>query len=105
MAAYINGNPKIFLHLQVDGKLKLFRYYFKRDKTAPGLGHISIPDAALLYQKGNSTLKKTNQPEFRPEMMQYFSDCPELSKKIETGEFRRTDIKKIAEFYNSHCGF
>ena len=42
---------------------------------------------------------------FEKDCAEYFKDCPKLVEKISNDErgFRKTDLKNIAEFYNSQC--
>lgn len=37
-------------------------------------------------------------------MTAFFSDCPELVKKIEEKEFKQEELLKIVLFYNTQCG-
>ncbi|PXY03082.1 hypothetical protein DF185_03045 [Marinifilum breve] len=84
----------IFIKIYVDGKIKLYQHY-----STPMYGN----NGKVWY------LKKEDQPlklvaDFgRKKMKKYFSDCPELVKKIESKEFKGKDIIQIVQFYNSNC--
>jgi hypothetical protein len=99
----------IFLRLEVDGPLKLFHYYYTQ--TSPGMysgsgamtgGH-SYSVENLILQKGNGELKQPRSLTFRKDMRAYFSDCPQLTERIEARDFRRADLEAIVMFYNSNC--
>lgn len=40
---------------------------------------------------------------FKNTASNFFSDCPELVKKIQNREFKKRDINEIIEFYNTKC--
>ncbi len=56
-----------------------------------------------ILQKGDGELKRTKGLNFRKDMVEYFSDCPELSKRIDNKEFRNNDLESIVRFYNNKC--
>ena len=91
--------------LQVGGKVKLFDLYIMESSSyggANGMGgtHTVRKD---VFQKKGEELYRSRGLFFRNDMMNYFSDCPELVKKIKKREFGRRDVKMIAEFYNEMC--
>lgn len=106
-----NNNTHLFLHLLVDGKLKLFKYYHSNSAPAGppgpngmiGGGGGTIKTEKYVLQKDNYGLFKIIGLSFRKDMMGYFSDCPVLAKKIEDRTYRKTDIEEIAEEYNTIC--
>jgi hypothetical protein len=103
-------SSKIFLKLEVDGPLRLYRFYYKQ--TMPGSGGyggggapamtFSVDDA--IFQKGNGPLKQPKDFGWKKDMLEYFSDCPALTKMIESKDLKRGDIEAIAMFYNRNCG-
>lgn len=63
-----------------------------------------------------SYVRKTNEEEavllassnwisknFKNTASKFFSDCPELVKKIRNREFKKRDLKEITDFYNTKC--
>ena len=104
-------NNNIFLKLEIDGDLKLFKHHFTRTSSQPmpGAGGstmmVSNSYAVERYilQKGTGQLKQPKELSFRKDMMEYFSDCPALVEKIENRELRARDIKTIVNMYNSSC--
>ena len=103
-------NTNIFLKLEMDGKLKLFSFYSTENSsgmqnTSAGSisdGH-SYTEVNYLLQKGDDELKRIRELFFKKDMAEYLSDCPALTEKIESGGFRKNDLKNIVQFYNSDC--
>jgi hypothetical protein len=100
---------KIFLKLEIDGPLRLFRFYFKASSNfsaGPGMGggttYYTVDN--LIFQKGNGPLKKPRQFGWKKDMLEYFSDCPALSERIESKDLKRKEIEEIVLYYNRHCG-
>ncbi len=115
-------NSNIFLRIIIDGNLKLFMYYYTQ--RTPGMvsnagsfgpsggftGTSSFMTGGAAYsvercilQKGNGELKRPKGLTFKNDMVEYFSDCPSLVKKIESKDFRKDDLNFIVEFYNKNC--
>jgi len=106
-----NSSNKVFLHLKLDGPLRLFTYYSKTNNASSynnntgmwnGSGGTSVREVPLL-QKGNDKVKKPNYFKFRKDMMSYLSDCPTLVAKLENKDFRRRDVYDMVWYYNSNC--
>lgn len=104
-------DTNIFLKLEVDGALKLFKYYFTQ--SSPGMynastgmvtGAYSFSVENYVLQKGDEELMRPRGLTFRKDMTEYFDNCPDLAEKIDKKEFRRADITAIVNFYNSMCG-
>ncbi len=104
----LSRGSHIFLKLEIDGRLKLFKYYHTQ---GGGGGYNSVTGTlssgfayssdGFILQKENSELKKIKR--FKKDMPEYFSDCPKLIEKIENKEYRENDIDLIVKFYNSWC--
>ena len=61
-----------------------------------------------LYLKRDNNKKATHigsasKKNFKTSIANYFSDCPDLVKKINEDEYSKKEMKDIVEFYNSHC--
>ena len=58
---------------------------------------------SFVLQKDDEQMMRPNPMSFRKDLMLYFSDCPELSQKIESKEFRSSEIVQMVKFYNANC--
>lgn len=100
----------LFLKIQVDGDLKLYNYFYTKVRTMHydnlnEMNHTSssYTVSKFILQKGDGELAMPKWLTFKKDMVQYLQDCPKLTKKIEDGEFRKSDLKLIVEFYNKNC--
>lgn len=113
MGNIFSSSSNILLKLKTDGKLKLLGYHYKQSGPAMGSGisgGVSV-SVSMTYnvekyilQKGNEELKRPKALTFRKDMKEYFSDCPELSTKIDDKIYKKKDLESIVGFYNSNCG-
>lgn len=106
-----SASVNIFLKLEMDGELKMFSYYFTQN--SPGMYNASTGMVSPGYtydveryilQKEDAELKSLKGLSFRKDMMEYFMDCPALSRKIEDRILKKSDLEAIVRFYNSNCG-
>ena len=111
LGSIFSTSTNIFLKIEIDGKLKLFNYYYTQSSggmyngaTGTMTGGYSYSVEKYILQKGELELKRTKGLMFRKDMVEYFGDCPELSKKIQEKEFRKDDMQAIVRFYNNNCG-
>jgi hypothetical protein len=103
-------NHHVFLKLEIDGKLKLFKYYFTENspvmynssKNVTTGGYSFTADRYIL-QKSDEEIFMPRDLTFRKDMMKYFQNCPELFLKIENKEYRKKDLKIVVCYYNSNC--
>lgn len=99
----------IFLKLEMDGYIKIFKYYHTKTMTNYSKDRISTGSTSMYgtesfyIQKGEGKLNLLNKFVYRKELFKYFNDCPDLVKKIENKEFRKKDIKSIIIYYNTKC--
>jgi hypothetical protein len=95
---------KIFLKVEIDGPLRLFRYYYKQRMSTglPG-GTVYVADD-FIFQKGNGPLKQPKAWGWKKDMIEYFSDCPGLRERIEKKDLNRREVEAIVLYYNSNCG-
>lgn len=100
----------IFLRLEIDGPLKMFRYYYTQSSpghfngaTGAMTGGYSYNVEQYVLQRGDEPLKWPRSWSFRKDMKEYFSDCPALVEMIDKREFRKNEVEAIVEFYNSKC--
>ncbi|MFT5913698.1 MAG: putative Zn-ribbon and HTH transcriptional regulator [Bacteroidia bacterium] len=105
-----NSNENIFLKIEIDDRLKLFRYYqtqrssgMYNANTGMTTGGFSYSVENYVLQKGNGQLTRPVGLSFKKDMIKFFNDCPKLSRKIEEKEFRKRDIEAIVLFYNENC--
>ncbi len=100
---------RIFLKLEIDGPLRLYRYYYKTQTGGsynPATGYsggatYTVED--LIFQKGNGPLKQPRTMGWRNDMLEYFSDCPNVRSLIENKALRRSEMESITRMYNSSC--
>jgi hypothetical protein len=104
------SNTHIFLHLKIDGKLKLFNYYYT--ENSPGMynsstggmtGGYSYSFSKYVLQLGDEELLQPRGLAFRKDMIAYLSDCPEVVSMIENRELRKGDLEIIVLHYNAKC--
>jgi hypothetical protein len=104
-----SSSPIIFLKLEIEGPLKLYRYYYRQTSggmmTAGGgfTPSHSYTVENFIFQKGNGPLKRPRALGWKKDMLDYFSDCPALAKLIESKDLRRKEIEAIVMFYNGNC--
>jgi hypothetical protein len=102
---------KIFLKLEIDGPLKLYRFYYQQSTPgyyggagggySPGMNY-RVEN--LVFQKGNGLLKQPRALGWKKDMLEFFSDCPALRERIESKDLRRKEIEAIVIYYNENCG-
>ncbi len=102
------SSPKIFLKIEIDGPLRLFRYYYKQTNTSMGAGGMGTTYTYtvdnLVFQKRGGPLMKPRSLMWKKDMLEYFGDCPALSERIESKDLKRRDIDEIVFYYNRNCG-
>jgi hypothetical protein len=105
-----SASPKIFLKLEIDGFLKLYRFYYTQATGgsfnagggySPGMSY-TVDN--LIFQRGNGPLKRPRSLGWKKDMLEYFSDCPSLSDRIESKDLRKKEIEAIVMYYNQNCG-
>ena len=107
------GRPlQIFLHLVLDGPLKLFKHYTRG--TAGALSSATTGGAPAMYGSGqsNTYLLKMNIEDvvyyddmnFKKDIPVFFEKCPALVKMIEGKIYLKKDIEEIVNYYNTKCG-
>ena len=105
-----NTDPNIFLKLEIDGPLRLYKYF--QTQRAGGFGNPATGGFSPGYtytvenyvmQKGEGQLLRPKGISFRKDMALYFSDCPDLVSRIQEKEFRKGDMELIVKEYNRKC--
>jgi hypothetical protein len=105
-------SSRIFLKLEIEGQLRLYRFYYRQ--TTPGfygggagVGYSSGASYTIdnfVFQKGDGPLKQPKTLGWKKDMLDYFSDCPTLRDRIESKDLRRKEIEAIVLYYNQNCG-
>jgi hypothetical protein len=110
LGSIFTNNTKIFLHLEMDGHLKLFRFYYTQNNggmynsaTGGMTGGYSYTVENYILQKGNGELKRPRNLTFKKDMGEYFRECPKLVEMIESKDFKKGDLESIVRYYNSYC--
>lgn len=103
-------NRNLFLKLEADGKVKLFKYYYQQisggryyASTGTWGGSYYCMEEIYIMQRGDGAFKKPRSLAFKKDMIAYFSDCPELVKKIENDEYSKDHLEYIVNYYNVNC--
>lgn len=112
-------NKTIFLKLEIDGKLKLFTYYysekpgnFSSPSSMPGgvsgglslgISIGSIQDKCSILQKEYGELKSPKLWTFKKDMAKYFSDCPAIVEKLDNPYIDSNSLELLVNYYNSNC--
>ncbi|HEY3404024.1 MAG TPA: hypothetical protein VGK59_11590 [Ohtaekwangia sp.] len=105
-----SSSVKIFLKLEIDGPLRLYRFYYKQSNPGYfGAGGTYTAGATytlenMVFQKGNGPLKQSKGTGWRKDMRAYFSDCPALAERIENKDLGKKEIEAIVRYYNTNCG-
>jgi len=93
------SDTNIFLKLMIDGDVKLFNYYYTYTIGSPG---IPVFDEKFILQKGIEDIKELKKLSQR-ELVDFFGDCYELSRKIEDDKLGKDQIETIVKEYNTNC--
>jgi len=105
-----SSSAKIFLKLEIDGPLRLYRFYYKQ--SSPGFyngaaggytGGATYTVDNFVFQKGRGPLKQSRGSGWRKDMREYFSDCPSLAQQIENKDLGKREIEAIVMYYNNNC--
>lgn len=104
-ASIFSSNNNIFLHLEIDGPLRLYTHYM--NQQTPGQYNGTTWTGGYTYVNEKIVLQKKGKPLFEPfglffkrEMTEYLSDCPELAQKIEKRILGIDNIQTIVAEYN-----
>ncbi len=101
------GPSKIFLKLEMDGQVRMFRYQYTITNRYAGAGgnQVTVKQRyiSIVLQKRESALLKADDKLFRYQMRYFFDDCPELVEKIDNGTYVSPQYSALVSFYNSHC--
>jgi hypothetical protein len=106
MPSLFSNEEHIFLRLNIDGPLRMFKYYVQRQSGggySPTMGFsptVAYTDENFLLQKENGLLTQCRFLHFRKDLSKYLSDYPELSQKILNRDYVKGDIELIVKEYN-----
>jgi hypothetical protein len=119
---YSKPIPKVFLHVDMDGKAKLLNYYFNRENNGSHFGSPLNPSGVILdiivlaaqksrdllkitvLKKGNLPLMQFGDIKFKETGAYYFRDCPDLAEKIKKKVYTLDNLYTIVNIYNTTCG-
>lgn len=103
-----SSNKKIFLKLEIDGKLRLYKYYFvgsQAPRFNAGGGMMAAGSTytveSFVLQKDNGELHVPSWLRFKKDMKAYLSDCPRVVAKIEEGKYMKELIQMMVRDYNA----
>jgi len=130
LKVYYDFNPTIFVYQRIKGRvypnvLELAdvgkNVIFYRDNTQ---GYMTFSNVGAMNGMGrgrtvnltHSFVRKTNDDmathlgsndwiskNFKKAASNFFSDCPQLVKKIENKELKKKNLMEIIDFYNNSC--
>lgn len=102
---------RLFVQLVTEGKINLYRYFDQQMSTANyGDGSASYTQmystASGVYFAGIDVdlLERIRSLRYKQDMAEFFSDCPALVEKIESGDFKYKQTPEAVELYNKTCG-
>lgn len=87
------GYSVFMRRLNDDGPVRVYEYW-NTDKERGFTQTFLENDGDYLFE--------VMYPRFKPLMITYFEDYPQLSAKIKRGAFKKRDLLKIVAEYNSH---
>lgn len=100
---------QIFLERIIDGPMIMYSFHYVKEMvyTSKCIDEIYIRKAGEdcaypIYKKlcSHEILTMISQPKNKKEMLQLFSDAPEILNKIESGYYLRSDYERIVREYN-----
>ncbi|OFY33469.1 MAG: hypothetical protein A2W91_09830 [Bacteroidetes bacterium GWF2_38_335] len=108
---FLVKNSNIFLKLELNGELKLYKYFLHPSSGTvytPGSNQflfVSYKDNGVRYvlKKGEGKLNRVWYVYYVIGMQDYFRDCPALVDALNTKYKSIEDIEFIVRFYNSQC--
>jgi hypothetical protein len=89
------GSSPQFLLLKTEGPVSHYSYYFEPEPNSRLILDVDY------IKKGNGPLIRSSEGVFglrRKRLSSFFSDCPELVKKIQSKEFKY--VFEVVDFYN-----
>lgn len=103
----------LFLKQDVNGFLKLLRYYSVKSSTVPnsnysnGVGHgtttRSVQIMEYVIQRGTGTPVRFPNIGFEKNITNYFYDCPALVEIIKKEDLGKTDMRFMVDYFNEFC--
>ena len=89
----------IFLKLEVDGKLKLFSFYYTQHVSMD----FSFQAKFMIFQKEQGLLYMPKNTSFRRSMMRYLEDCDKVKQRLDLKMYGKGDEEEIVKDYNDKC--
>lgn len=105
---FSEGEPLLFLKIEVDGMIKLFTYYSSRyypgsynSTTGATTGGGSSTTERYILQKGTGEFIRPRMLFFKKDVLPLFDDCEEMNDKIKN--VSRATIESVLREYNERC--
>jgi len=89
---------EVSLYAQVKTNWRLFLEYSNNYYN-----HNNFTFYLVKKRHNNQNSNKIISLGWKKKMMEYFSDCSELVRKIQSNEFKRDDLQEIVIYYNDFC--
>lgn len=71
--------------------------------TSGGVSGFSSYDSSVLVRLDGKMVEPYGYGSFKNKMKDFFSDCPELVKKIDEKTYKRKHLVEIIEYYQDNC--
>ena len=117
MGLGISENTHIFLQVEIENPLSLFKFIKIRNMNAPGvsIGNVGAIGLSLspsinrkievyVIERPDGRLFVANKMDFRKKMAKFIYDCSTLSGQILDKKMGFEDIIPIVNYYNDNCG-
>ena len=118
------NNSRIFLHIIIDGYLKLYHFYYyqhyienpnhlvnkpkiliKKDenKNNPNYHKPSNVVARKVLQRSDRKIKTPQLMYYKKDMLQYLGHCPTVKEGLKNKRFKKKNINELVEVFNQEC--
>ncbi len=98
---FISDEDSVFLKTIVEGPLSLYEY--QTSSGSKDFGYIVNTSYCLQWKTEKPYGVPNAAKKFREAMIWYLSACPELTKKIESEQYTKSDMEVIVNEYNDNC--
>lgn len=107
------SSKNIFLRILSDGKIKMYNMYesiFRTSSvhtlngTLTGSSPTNMSNSTIVIKIGNKIVVPSDLLNFKEKMIEYLSDCPELTKLINERNMSAEYLPWIINEYNKKCG-
>lgn len=102
-----SGQYNIFVRQEIKDKVSLYSYKYEKGGVGLTSGNTFSSGTAsgkiYFLQYKNNLPVKIIDAHFKEQMNENFYDCPSLIEKVDNKAFKKGDIHKVVNYYNSNC--